>query len=341
MKRDGKDTSKHYPPITTEDLSKMFDTKVLSMNNPQSLQRLVFFQCQYFFCRRGREGLRDLKRDSFAIKQDASGKEYITMTFNEHQKNHPGTLNETYQMNKRVYETGEDNCPVRAFKLYLSKLHPSCEWFYQRPKRLASGAIWYDNIPVGHNTIGNMMTNISKAANLSQIYTNHSIRAAAITVLNNAGFSDRTICSLSGHRNSSSLKSYCSDASDGQKRNMTQELSRQQRKIPRTATLASPTVSLIPASSIRSPANYTIAQPAPLGLPTIGLPTTSAMPMIPAQPSLTSAVVRRPPNTMNTASSASTSSAANVVNMVNPQNLHPMFTNCNFQGATLNFHFGQ
>ncbi|XP_072014191.1 uncharacterized protein [Amphiura filiformis] len=49
MKRDGKDTSKHYPPITTEDLSKMFDTKVLSMNNPQSLQRLVFSNASTFF----------------------------------------------------------------------------------------------------------------------------------------------------------------------------------------------------------------------------------------------------------------------------------------------------
>lgn len=146
------------------------------------------------------------------------------MTYNEHSKNHQGTLREEYQQSKRLYANGDDEgCPVNAYKEYVSRLNPQCEAFYQRPKRRVSlsDAVWYENVPVGHNTLGNMMKVISKEAELSKIYTNHSIRATAIVALNNAGVEDRVICSLSGHRNAQSLRSYCSDASSGQKRQMT------------------------------------------------------------------------------------------------------------------------
>ena len=49
---------------------------------------------------------------------------------------------------------------------------------------------------------------ISKAAGLSRIYTNHSIRATAITRWSNAGVPNRHIMSISGHRNEQSLAHY-------------------------------------------------------------------------------------------------------------------------------------
>ena len=41
---------------------------------------------------------------------------------------------------------------------------------------------------VGERLLGDMMKRISKDANLSRIYTNHSIQATAITVLDKSGF---------------------------------------------------------------------------------------------------------------------------------------------------------
>ena len=52
------------------------------------------------------------------------------------------------------------------------------------------------------------MKNISIDAGLSMLYTNHSIRATCITVLDKAGNEARHIMSVSGHKNESSIRSY-------------------------------------------------------------------------------------------------------------------------------------
>ena len=43
------------------------------------------------------------------------------------------------------------------------------------------------------NTLGNKMKAISKLANLSREYTNHSIRATSITILDECGFEARAL----------------------------------------------------------------------------------------------------------------------------------------------------
>ena len=226
QKRDKKDTTSSYPPISKGDMEKLAQSGVLKTEDPRSLQRMVFFNLQYYFCRRGREGNRGLSKEDFKILCDDVGREYVAMNYKEHSKNHQGTLSNNFQSDKRMYATGGESCPVASYRKYISKLNPKCECLYQRPKGVVSedDLIWYDNAPVGHNTLGGMMKAISASAELSKSYTNHSIRATTIVNLNEAGFEDRIICSLSGHRNAASLKSYCADASVGQKRQMTDAL---------------------------------------------------------------------------------------------------------------------
>ena len=60
---------------------------------------------------------------------------------------------------------------------------------------------------VGENTLGKKMKVISQAE-LSTTYTNHSMRATTITILDRSGFQARHIMSVSGHRNESRIKSY-------------------------------------------------------------------------------------------------------------------------------------
>ena len=100
-------------------------------------------------------------------------------------------------------------CPVSSFEKYLSVLNPMNEYLFQRPKKSAGeGEIWYDNMVVGENTLGKKMKVISHQAELSTIYTNHSIRATTITIIDRSRFEARHIMSVSGHRNESSVKTY-------------------------------------------------------------------------------------------------------------------------------------
>ncbi len=53
------------------------------------------------FARRGREGLRKLKKTDFDVKNDANGREYDTIKHNEYEKNHTGLdSKETEKKNK-------------------------------------------------------------------------------------------------------------------------------------------------------------------------------------------------------------------------------------------------
>ncbi|XP_072018850.1 uncharacterized protein [Amphiura filiformis] len=369
MKREGHDITKSHAAISEEDLDKLFAGDTLSTKNPVSLQRLVFFSLQFMFCRRGREGLRDLNKDSFKCEVDGSGIEYLTPTCNEHEKNHPATVNEQYNRKKKLYATNDAQCPVQAYKLYLSKLHPKCHALYQQPKKNANShdPIWYNNCPLGHNTIGNTMKEISLDAKLSQIYTNHSIRATAIRVLNAAGVSDRIICSLSGHRNINSLRSYCSDASDSQKREMSVALhvskfsrkqashtisappdtpSNQQPNIAPSVRMPQPVPNRMPQpvpNRMPRPVPYRMPQQVPYRMPQQVPSNSSRMPVY--QPPIAGQIVQRQsPTTLTTAQTTGTATAtasANVLNMVAPQQqgFPTLFTGCSFEGATMNFYF--
>ena len=57
---------------------------------------------------------------------------------------------------------------------------------------------------------------LSVAAGLCQVYTNHCVRATAITLWSDAGLSNRHIMTISGHRNENSLKSYNTRPSSAQ-----------------------------------------------------------------------------------------------------------------------------
>jgi len=95
-------------------------------------------------------------------------------------------------------------------QIVLSDLNPFNEFSFQRPKRNVSTPedVCYDNMVVGERTLGEKMKNISREAKLSKCYTNHSIRATVVTILDKSGFEARHIMAISGHKNEASIRSY-------------------------------------------------------------------------------------------------------------------------------------
>ena len=244
-KRKGNDKTSSYPPISEGDLEKLHESEVINVDNPDGLLKFVWFNIQVKFCRRGREGQRSIKKADWEFHTDDVGREYVCLKYLDHQKNHPGDSGDTEEK-PVMYGTDGPHCPLAAMKKYLSKLNPKCEAFFQRPKKtIKNDNIWYDNMPLGVNTLGNLMKSMSTEAKLSRTYTNHSLRSTVLHVLNKSEkYSDRVICSLSGHKNPSSLRSYCKP-SDGQRRSMSDTLQgvlgKNQKKNAKSATGTSTT----------------------------------------------------------------------------------------------------
>ena len=223
IQSEGKGSIVHKDPIPKEDLQRLYDhPTVFNPNIPQGLVNKTFFEILLYFCRRGRENLRDLKPENFGISTDPDGRKYVHKVLSEQTKNHQGTSNDSEGSGARMYATGTAMCPVASFEKYLNKLHPACPALFQHPKTSFTDQdlSWFENRPMGKNHLAEMMPQISKHGGLSQRFTNHCVRATMITTLSHVGFEARHIMTISGHKNESSIRSYCSDTTAEQKRQM-------------------------------------------------------------------------------------------------------------------------
>ena len=78
------------PALEQSDVEKLFDeyfTKTVADKlDTEVLPHEVFFDIMYYTGRRGKEGLRNLTKTSFAVKSGPDIKDYIEITFNEKSK---------------------------------------------------------------------------------------------------------------------------------------------------------------------------------------------------------------------------------------------------------------
>ncbi len=247
IKREGKAQTQHKPPINKEDIKKLYESGLFSLTQPDTLQNKVFFEVMIFFCRRGRQNLRELKKEDFSIRTDSSGVRYVCKVKDELTKNR--RENDEAQESQTMFETGGPLCPVLSFEKYVSRLNPKNEFLFQRHKKAVdeSDEVWYDNMVVGERTLGDKMKKLSIAAKLSFVYTNHSIRATAITILDECGYEARHIMALSGHKSESSIRSYASQTSLSTNWKMSETLAESLNK--KTVTAIVPATSVVGRTS--------------------------------------------------------------------------------------------
>ena len=95
---------------------------------------------------------------------------------------------ESFEKNGRMYKTSSTTDGYSALE-FFTKLNPECEALFQYPKRNwhPSDRIWLENRPLGKNRLAETMKDIRKDAALARVYTNHSVRATAITLWANSG----------------------------------------------------------------------------------------------------------------------------------------------------------
>jgi len=153
LKHEGKAVVNHKNPLSAEDLKKLYEH--FDLNTPYGLQSKVFVDFMIYFCNRGRKNLRDIKKSDFIFNENDN---FIVMR-DMATKNHKGDVADEETRGGRIYKTGKTSCPFLSFQKYLSVLHPDSSVCFQRPKmRINSeSTVWYDNSPLGRNTLGDKM----------------------------------------------------------------------------------------------------------------------------------------------------------------------------------------
>ena len=213
-KEKGYDVSQPRESIDQEDMRTLFNdyfkAGVQNMNT-QVLLHKVFFDIVHYTGHHAKEGLRELSKKSFDIKTGSDGLEYVEITFNEKTKKNQGSDNSTSKRalhdNHHIISAMPGNilCPVESFKCYLALLNHEENSFFQYPNKKLNG---FNNAPIGKNSIGSMMKDISEAAKLSKIYMNHCIRKMTATAMKRQGFDLNQISHVTKHKNLDSLKHY-------------------------------------------------------------------------------------------------------------------------------------
>lgn len=164
---------------------------------------------------------------------------------------------------------GSPLCPVDLFELYISKLNPEFKWFWQRPKRGKlhyNDKLWYDRMRQGHGPLENFMANLSKEAQLSKRYTNHSLRSTAMGILGEH-FEGRHVIGLSGHKSENTIKQYVRKVPVKKKREMSDKLyeniqpPKQAKENEKKFTFKRPSTSETISKPPQEPENPTHPQP--------------------------------------------------------------------------------
>ncbi|XP_060580809.1 uncharacterized protein LOC132737528, partial [Ruditapes philippinarum] len=224
LKRQGAGGIDHYPPLERQDLLKLYG--YFDVSDPENLQEKVFVDIMLHFGRRGRENLRDLCVSDFGMTTDSDGLRYIYLRKDEQTKNHQLDTN-TAKGSMYEIKGYDEKCPVRTFIQYKRLLPPGCNYLFPRPLKMPTKDGFYFSLqPLGHNKLGGMMAYLSKKAKLSHSYTNHSLRATAVHILDGAHIPTRHIMTVTGHKAESSLKTYTGYTDHNTKKAMSHTLSK-------------------------------------------------------------------------------------------------------------------
>ena len=218
LHRQGVGAVKHTAKVIDPKHEDIFWQKgLLGYSTPKVLQRTVFFYTGLHFVLRGIQEQHDLVPLQFTREpQDRSV--YHSSVYYEYiefvSKNNQHRFKDINMRSKKVRAyavPGSERCIVKLLDTYLPLLPSNSPNFYMRalekfpsdPKKCCM-----TNQRVGINMLKNILSELSEKAGLETHYTNHSLRATAITRMFNSGIPEKVIAENSGHRSTKALRCY-------------------------------------------------------------------------------------------------------------------------------------
>ena len=214
----------HKKPLTGELTQTLYEKGQLgdaTTQDPRVLLQTSWFFISLYFGKRGRENQSAMKKSMLRLMKSPG--EYFELN-----KSEPGTVLIRVKIivaalnapkiiltGKSFHSQDLQDVLFKVIKTFLSHLNPDINALFQRPKELSSKfnpkscIVWYDARKFGHNSLENMLKNMTTNAEISPYLTNYSLRATTVTVLSSQNFETRNIKAITGHRSDTSIESYC------------------------------------------------------------------------------------------------------------------------------------
>ena len=170
----------------------------------------------YFFALRSGNEHRRLRHQPSQIQHYEPPGDCAYLVYHEDisKTNQGGLANEQKEKTKEVYqyanEQDPNRCFVRLYKLHNSKCPKDrpLNAFYLSPLPKQKGTIWYSKSPMGHNTLGKIVSEMMKQAGFEGHYTNHSLRVTSATCLFDAEVDEQLIMTRRGHSSTDDVHAY-------------------------------------------------------------------------------------------------------------------------------------
>jgi integrase len=223
--------------LTNEEENKLYESGAFGAQNPESLQRTMWWILSLHFGFRARDESRKLCWGDVSLQTDPSqdGREMLVWLNERGTKTRKGEENgHRRPFSPKAYATNTERCPVMYYKLFQSHRpeemkKPESPFFLavRHGDRRVNPEIWYKKSPIGKNEIGKFLKTAADEASLHRDgskVTNHSVRKTSISRLLDANTPENFVAQLSGHKNLQSLQSYKS-ASENHQRQMSYILS--------------------------------------------------------------------------------------------------------------------
>ena len=202
--------------ILTEDEALFWEKGLLGTSSPIVLQHTVFFYVGMQFVLRGVQEQHDLCISQF-VRHPADHGIYsaeVCYEYTEYiSKNNQHRFKDSKAKNKVVKayaRPGSERCVVKLLDRYLPLLPVGSTYFYLRPCKCFPSDVSqlaYCRQRVGINQLKKIISTVSSTSGTSG-YTNHSLRATAMTRMYNQGVPEKIIAEKSGHRSLDGLRAY-------------------------------------------------------------------------------------------------------------------------------------
>ena len=217
LHRTGVGVDKKNAEVISKDLEDLcWEKGSLGMSSPTVLQHTVFFYVGLQFVLRGVQEQHDLMVSQLTRVPIEYGI-YSADVYYEYteyiSKNNLHRFTDSKAKNKvvRTYARPDsDCCLVRLLDMYICLLPPGSDYFYMRPCKsfpVNPSQPAYCRQRVGINQLKKFVQTITCEAGVSG-YTNHSLRATAMTRMFNQGVPEKVIADKSGHRSLDGLRAY-------------------------------------------------------------------------------------------------------------------------------------